>query len=561
MPDQALGFRWYHDQMTSRQKNTFAILLVISAIYFSLFIFPNNTGAEDPMMISLFETDEFAQYPVVMRMLTPHEALDKTVLNFIKYGHYYYGSPFYFSSALILLPVELVSSLESPQLNMLLLRQLISVLPMLGALLVFTYLPTKFKSRWKSIALFILLLSVSAVVENNLWWHVDSLAIFFTGLTFLFLDLDSLRFGRFYYFAAVATGLAAGTKVIGLFFFLTIPVYLLFGLIRKRLFWQSAFGHAIGFVLLMGGVILASNPFLFLKGEYGSMIYLLTRQSRSMSAGWVLLYDKGPASWLPILQSLYGNIVFLVLALIALILGIKNPETRVRHTLIAAWAIPFGLYVLFVIAIKPTHFFLPILLPLFSTLAIFFNFQPFENRNMDGQEFRPTQTVHNRLLIQILGGLALGIMCVQFVSYTSKDVELYQSVLHREQDEQSLVFYRTLNADYLPQIEAEDTLVVFRDVRMYFPEDPRWIVRTYWNSSYRTIEKIKPDLIILWAQRILDYTQAGAREKAVNPESFQDTYQFYLDADRDQLRGYRLVYRNDEGLFFASDKLFADFFE
>jgi ABC-type Fe3+-hydroxamate transport system substrate-binding protein len=96
---------------------------------------------------------------------------------------------------------------------------------------------------------------------------------------------------------------------------------------------------------------------------------------------------------------------------------------------------------------------------------------------------------------------------------------------------------------------------------MYFPEDPRWIVRTYWNSSYRTIEKIKPDLIILWAQRILDYTQAGAQEKAINLESFQDTYQFYLDADSDQLRDYRLVYRNDVGLFFAREKIFVDFFD
>ena len=547
--------------MTSRQKNTFAILLVISVIYFSLFIFPNNTGAEDPMMISLFETDEFAQYPVVMRMLSPHEALDKTVLNFIKYGHYYYGSPFYFSSAIILLPVELVSSLENTQLNMLLLRQLISVLPMLGALLVFTYLPTKFKSRWKSIALFILLLSVSAVVENNLWWHVDSLAIFFTGLTFLFLDLDSLRFGRFYYFAAVATGLASGTKVIGLFFFLTIPVYLLFGLIRKRLFWRNALGHAIGFVLLMGGVILASNPFLYLKGEYGSMISLLTRQSRSMSAGWVLLYDKGPASWIPILQSLYGNIAFLILALIALIMGMRNPETRLRHSLIAAWAVPFGLYVLFVIAIKPTHFFLPILLPVFSTVAFFFEFPPFVKLNLDEQENRLTSTAPNPLFNRIMGGLALVLICVQLLGYISKDIDLYTTVLHREQNEQSIVFYRILETEYLPIMRAEETLVVFRDVRMYFPEDPRWIVRTYWNSNYRTIEKIKPDLIILWAQRILDYTQAGAREKAVNPESFQDTYQFYLDADRDQLRCYRLVYRNDEGLFFASDKLFTDFFE
>jgi hypothetical protein len=37
----------------------------------------------------------------------------------------------------------------------------------------------------------------------------------------------------------------------------------------------------------------------------------------------------------------------------------------------------FGLYVLFTIAIKPTHFFLPILLPAFSSLVVLFEFPPF----------------------------------------------------------------------------------------------------------------------------------------------------------------------------------------
>ena len=46
--------------MNSNQKRTFAILTLISIAYFILFIFPNNTGAKDQMMISLFEPDEFA---------------------------------------------------------------------------------------------------------------------------------------------------------------------------------------------------------------------------------------------------------------------------------------------------------------------------------------------------------------------------------------------------------------------------------------------------------------------------------------------------------------------
>jgi hypothetical protein len=124
-----------------------------------------------------------------------------------------------------------------------------------------------------------------------------------------------------------------------------------------------------------------------------------------------------------------------------------------------------------------------------------------------------------------------------------------------------LFFYRTLEKDYLPRIQSNEKLVVFRDVRMYFPEGPQWKIRSYWNSGYDVIETIKPDVVILWAQRILDYTRPGAQESAVDPAKFQDTYQFYVDADADQLRGYRLVYRNEEGLFFVSEAIYEEFFK
>jgi hypothetical protein len=96
---------------------------------------------------------------------------------------------------------------------------------------------------------------------------------------------------------------------------------------------------------------------------------------------------------------------------------------------------------------------------------------------------------------------------------------------------------------------------------MYFPDDPRWNVRTYWNSKYSTIEKLKPDIIILWSQRILDYTNANAQANAVDPATFQDTYTFFVDADHDRIRGYKLIYRDHEGLMFVSDAIYESYFK
>jgi hypothetical protein len=536
--------------MTTKQKRIFFILIFIGAIYFAAFIPPNNTGAKDDMMISLFKPDEFAQYSVVMKMLTRRDTFKHTVANVIAYGHYYYGSPFYFSSALLLLPIKLAGRLkDNVQLSMLLLRQIISVLPMICALLLLTHTQTKFNSYYKSIGLFVFLLSISAVVENNLWWHVDSLAFFFIALTLFFLDKDDLRFNRDYYLAAATTGIATGTKVLGLFFFLAIPTYLLIGTLRQKITWKIAFIRGASFFFIMVTTIVIVNPFLFFRGAFNDMVETLTRQSSAMSKGWTLAYAKGPASWFPIIKELYGNLVFVALTLIALGLGVWRGKNQTRHLLIATWAVPLGFYILYTIAIKPTHFFLPILLPIYSSMVVFFEFPPFTNEKS------------NNLISWLYGGAILAVIVYQFVSFINKDIGLYQNVLTREANEKSLSFYNTIEQDYLPKIKTDEKLKVFRDVRMYFPNQAGWEVRSYWNSKYSTIEQTRPDIIILWAQRIADYTKQGAQESAIDPTAFQDTHQFYMDAKKDQMRGYRLIFRDSEGLFFVSDAIYEEFFK
>ncbi len=54
--------------------------------------------------------------------------------------------------------------------------------------------------------------------------------------------------------------------------------------------------------------------------------------------------------------------------------------------------------------------------------------------------------------------------------------------------------------------------------------------------------------------------QEGARESAVDPVAFEETYQFYVDADTDKIPGYRLVYRDSEGLFFVREELYEAYF-
>ena len=201
--------------MAEKQNRTLFTLVGLGALYFFLFIFPNLTGAQDANMLAVFEVDEFAQYPHVIRMLTPADTPYQTLRNFFIYLHYVYGYPLFFFSALALLPLKLVFGAgwtEMTPLIVLVLRQVLSVFPTILSVMMLVYVQTRFKSLWKSAALFVFLLSIPAVVGNNMFWHPDSLSTLFVVGVFFFLELDSLKFGRNFVLAAVACGLAIGTK-------------------------------------------------------------------------------------------------------------------------------------------------------------------------------------------------------------------------------------------------------------------------------------------------------------------------------------------------------------
>ena len=258
---------------------------------------------------------------------------------------------------------------------MLLLRQFISVLPMLLAILLMVYTQTKFRSYLTSIVTLVFLLSIFAVVQNDLWWHADSLAVLFVVLVFFFLDRDELKFGINFRLAAVACGLAVATKVLGLFFFATIPVYILIGIQRKSISWKQAVPAAVIFVALMALVIVASDPFLLIQSQREQMLMLVNHMTNTMTQGYTLYYVKTPFTWLWVFAGLAWP-PFLIFIVLVLLLGIWKSSKPVLHILILCWIVPFSFYVLYVVSAQLPHYFLPILIPLFSCVATTFEIKP-----------------------------------------------------------------------------------------------------------------------------------------------------------------------------------------
>ena len=529
------------------------ILLFLGAVYFFLFWPINSLGARDQIMISIFEPDEFAQYSHPLRMLDqPGKTLNQSIYRFTAYQHYYYGYPFYFYSAVALLPLKFISGLDNTAYNMLFLRQLVSVLPMIAAVMLLVYLQTRFQSYLRSIFLFILLLTVPAVFRNNTWWHPESLVFLFIVLTFYFLYKDDLSFGKCFYFSAIACGIAIATKLIGLFFFITIPTYILLGVYQGRINFMKAVKSSIIFVVLMAITFVACSPFLLFASERKAAFNIQLRQSEAMSDGFVLSYAKGPAAWFSLIDNNYAQPLFLLASLVSLGIGIAKKETRLLSLLIATWSIPFMLYLLFTVVIKPKHFFIPILLPVFSTLPFLF----------DAVWPRTFRLVKANLVKFVLLAVTLVVVLTQVIYNFNFDAKHYLAELNKEKDSQAIQFYEKLDEIVFSKISADDHLVIFRDVHTYVKDLPRWDVKYRWGLyDYTVIKNTNADVLILWKQILYDYTQAGAAERALDQIKFSEARRFYNDALNHNVEGYHLIYQDDFGFAYISVALYDRYFK
>ncbi len=538
-----------------KSTSVFLLLLLLGVGYFLLFWQPNSTGARDFNMTFIFEQDEPAQYPHVVRRLEIRNTIPQTLYKIFAYQHYYFGFPYYGYSALVLLPVKLLIGLETVSLNMLLLRQFVSVLPMIAGVTILVYLQTRFKSYLQSAFLFLFLLSVPAVVFNNMWIHPDSMVFLFIALTFFFLDKDDLQFGNNFYLAALFCGFAVATKLIGLFFFLAIPYYLFLGWRQGRIDTRKALIAATSFVTIMFATFVLANPFLYWASEREFAWKTQSDLHEAMDSGFIVAYNNSPMLWLTVIQKWYGTLAFVLFSIVTLIIATFKGERQRHNQLVAFWAFPFMIYIAFALVIRAKHFPIPILLPVFSALPVYFSlFAPERFTNPIGDYLKKNGT---RLVLTLIGVVIVG---SQVYFSLGRDISLYTENLYREENNPSIQFYAKLEQDYLSKIVLNRQLVIFRDVMMYVPNLPSYDDHFKWGvSNYDTALKDNPDLLILNKQHLYDYTQEGQIESAADPD-FALTVEFYNDVLNGTVAGYTLLYQDEFGIAYLSTPLYEQFF-
>jgi hypothetical protein len=523
--------------LNKKQKKIFKLLLLMAAVVFIVCAFPNAVASKNSAMVQIFEPDEAAPLPFLFNMVTPAGTLTQTLKNFIFYNYYFYGFPHFALSAFMILPLQWFNQLDNIPLVMLILRQMISVLPMLFALLILVYLQDGFRT-YRSLVLFAFLSSIPAVFENNFWWHPDGLVTLFVAATLFFLVRDRLRFGRNFFMAAIACGLAIATKLIGLYFFLAVGLTLVLGLYQKKITIWKSIKAAFFFFLLMGLTTLIFSPYLLSYWERSEFIMTMSTQSAAISEGWGVRYAKGlSASW-PLVQRYYGEMIFLFVCLGSVVWGIFRSSKRLLFGLILAWFIPLSVMVFFFSHFK-YQYWMPAVLPVLSCVAILLP---------EKLEFDRKQSAAKWFQLAMIA-----VVVIQFGLFLNNEIPDYVSRLHRAENNPSILFYDQVVETLKPV--QDRSLNVYYDYRMYLPSTNAWTSKTTYDIlDYGTINENNFDVLLLLKQRFLDYLNPKA--VGIDSAQFANSQQFYRDAQAGAIRGYHQIFENDFGKLFIRDDLY-----
>lgn len=524
---------------TNRKVLIFCIL--IAGFAFITFAFPNAKGAQDVQMLSVFEPDEYAQYPVVQKMLTPKTTLRQTIVSFLAYDYYYYGFPFFGSSALAILPLRWMGQAENTQLSILILRQLISVLPMLLAFFLLIKMWDNFQT-WRSPVGLIILLTIPAVTQNALWWHPDGLVLLLSVLVLWFLKKDNFELKRHFSFAAIACGILTALKLVGLYFFLAVAYCLWIAFKEHKKNWGELFKAGALFILIMVLSFLIANPFLFSSWGRIAWYQIFQKQRFLLDQGYGIVYAKGLLATYPQLKKSYGHAIFLITALFTSISGAVKSEQKHLYRLILAWCLPMTVMTFFFTHFK-FKYWVPVGLVLISG---FIGVLP---------EKIKLKTITKKAVPVLI---VVAIILIQIGFFVPQNLRTLQAAYDREKTSQELAFYQQTTEALAPI--ANQSLKIYFDYRLYLPKRDNWQIHTSFDLLDKDyIQSNAFDVLLILRQRINDYLNPNAI--GIDQETFLNSQAFYLAVKQGRLDGYHLVYEDETGLIFVSNNLYKNYYE
>ena len=373
LPWKAVQIKWR--AFSSTQRKVFIVLLLIGLVYFCIFIPLNAMGWNGPAQSFASGIDDDIQYPIAVRALTPGNTFSSTVYHVLVDENNVYGHPYVTLSSLVLIPSRIIFGAgfgDHIQINLLLLRQFMNVLPMVLSMFLLVYIVTRFRSMLQSTALFALLLTIPGVVKFNIrFYHPDSLILLLIVLTIFFLQRDQYRFKKNFYLAAAFCGLAAIIKLWGFFFFLPVAVYLLSGLFRKILSLKKTILVGLGFILVMGVTMLITTPSLLVPAATKEFISGVSGQISNRSVGYSDpgssdVYNKDFPSGMKIFEDYYIQTYYFFFCFACLAVCSFLGEKKLTAQIMLGWCLAVAVYMIYFLAAKSYWYLMELMVPLYA---------------------------------------------------------------------------------------------------------------------------------------------------------------------------------------------------
>jgi len=255
---------------------------------------------------------------------------------------------------------------------MLLMRQFLNVLPVILSMFFLVYIVTGFKSIKMSASIFVFLLLIPGVVKFNIrFLHPDGLILLLVVLTIYFLQKDSLKFQKNFYFGAITCGLTIAIKLWGFFFFLVIAIYLITGLIKKILTIKSMVASGLGFIFVMSLTILISNPGLLVPSVSKTMVSGLQTAISARGVGYTDdvrgegVYEKGLLNWMRYFELYFIRDYYFYFCFLSLIAGSFWGTGKNISRIVLGWCIVTAIYLVYFVAVKSYWYMLPLMVPLY----------------------------------------------------------------------------------------------------------------------------------------------------------------------------------------------------
>jgi hypothetical protein len=184
----------------------------------------------------------------------------------------------------------------------------------------------------------------------------------------------------------------------------------------------------------MFATVIFSNPFLFSDEQRARMFEIQAQKSEELSKGYEhddpMYYNKGPQWWASTLEKWYASPWFSLFLVVSLIGGMVWGKRRLLSLILLTWVVPYSIYLLFFVAVKPDHYWLPVLLPLFSCAFTLIDilFSRFSRKGQPVWQFPVTMEKALLFLVMIL-------LAWQFVFHLARpvsgNVAIYGSALER----------------------------------------------------------------------------------------------------------------------------------